>query len=103
MSKKGEKFRASISIDGKRKHLGYFTRARDAAMAYDEAIVKYHQPRTKFNFPEGMPIEVQSDDDDGYIHVLATRCKRTCFKTSLSQASSPSTNKIKITTTTKVQ
>ena len=37
-----------------------------AAMAYDEAIVKYHQPRTKFNFPEGMPIEDQSDDDDGF-------------------------------------
>ena len=30
------------------------------------AIVKYHQPRTKFNFPEGMPIEDQSDDDDGF-------------------------------------
>ena len=35
-------------------------------LAYDEAIVKYHQPRTKFNFPEGMPIEDQSDDDDGF-------------------------------------
>jgi len=35
-------------------------------MAYDEAIVKYHQPRAKFNFPEGMPIEDQSDDDDGF-------------------------------------
>ena len=33
---------------------------------YDEAIVKYHQPRIKFNFPEGMPIEDQSDDDDGF-------------------------------------
>ena len=53
--KAGKKFVAQISIDGKRKHLGTFTRARDAAMAYDEAIVKYHQPRTKFNFPEGMP------------------------------------------------
>ena len=41
----------------------YFT--RDAAMAYDEAIVKYHQPRTKFNFPEGMPIEDQYLDEDG--------------------------------------
>ena len=40
VSKDGEKFRAQIYyIDGKNKHLGYFTRARDAAMAYDEAIV----------------------------------------------------------------
>ena len=65
VSKHGEKFRAQISIDGKVKRLGSFIRARDAAMAYDEAIVKYHQPRTKFNFPEGMSIEDQSSDDDG--------------------------------------
>ena len=64
--KKGKKFQAQIRIDGKRKHLGTFTRARDAAMVYNKAIVKYHQPRTKFNFPEGMPIEDQSDGDDGY-------------------------------------
>jgi len=66
VAKNGTKFLARISINGKSKHLGLFTRARDAAMAYDEAIVKYHQPRTKFNFPEGMPIEDQSDDDDGF-------------------------------------
>jgi len=66
VSKQGKKFIAQISINGKRKHLGTFTSARNAAMAYDEAIVKYHQPRTKFNFPEGMPIEDQSDDDDGF-------------------------------------
>ena len=40
--------------------------SKRCAMAYDEAIVKYHQPRIKFNFPEGMPIEDQSDDDDGF-------------------------------------
>ena len=67
MSKAGKKFRAQISINGKNKYLGIFTRARDAAMAYDKAIVKYHQPRTKFNFPDGMPLEDQySDDEDGY-------------------------------------
>ena len=66
VSKHGKKFRAQIRVDGKNKNLGTFTKARDAAMAYDEAIVKYHQPRTKFNFPEGMPIEDQSDDDDGF-------------------------------------
>ena len=64
--KDGKKFRASISINGKKKYLGSFTRARDAAMAYDKAIVKYHQPRTKFNFPDGMPLEDQYSDEDGY-------------------------------------
>ena len=67
VSKNGKNFRAQISINGKNKYLGIFTRARDAAMAYDKAIVKYHQPRTKFNFPDGMPLEDQSsDDEDGY-------------------------------------
>ena len=68
VSKKGKKFVAQITINGKQKYLGTFTRARDAAMAYDKAIVKYHQPRIKFNFPDGMPLEDQSsdDDEDGY-------------------------------------
>ena len=65
VSKKRKKFIAQIRINGKLKYLGTFTRARDAAMAYDKAIVKYHQPRIKFNF--GMPLEDQSsDDEDGY-------------------------------------
>ena len=40
---------------------------RDAAMAYDEAIVTNHLPWKKLNFPDGLPIEDQSDDDDGYL------------------------------------
>jgi hypothetical protein len=37
-------------------------------MAYDEAIVANQLPYMykKLNFPDGMPIEDQSDDDDGY-------------------------------------
>ena len=66
VSKAGKKFVANIRINGKLKYLGRFTRARDAAMAYDKAIVKYHQPRTKFNFPDGMPLEDQYSDEDGY-------------------------------------
>ena len=34
--------------------------------AYDEAIVANQLPWKKLNFPDGMPIEDQSDDDDGY-------------------------------------
>ena len=38
VSKAGKKFVAKIRINGERpKHLGTFTKARDAAMAYDEA------------------------------------------------------------------
>ena len=64
--KKGKKFVAQCRIDGKNTNLGLFTRARDAAMVYNEAIVENHLPWKKLNFPDGMPIEDQSDDDDGY-------------------------------------
>jgi len=50
----------------RKKQIGTFTKPRDAAMAYDEAIVANHLPWKKLNFPDGMPIEDQSDDDDGY-------------------------------------
>ena len=66
VSKKRKKFKASISIDGKNTKLGTFTKPRDAAMAYDEAIVANQLPYKKLNFPCGMPSEDQSDDDDGY-------------------------------------
>ena len=64
VSKVGKKFVAKIYFDGELKHLGTFTKARDAAMAYDEAIVTNQLPWKKLNFPDGMPIEDQSDDDD---------------------------------------
>ena len=34
------KFKTRIYFDGKNKHFGSFIRARDAAMAYNEAILK---------------------------------------------------------------
>ena len=57
VSKQGKKFRATISVDGEQKHIGLFTRARDAAMAYDEAIVELSGrsiDELKLNFPDGM-------------------------------------------------
>ena len=66
VSKMGKKFQAQIRIDGENTYLGTFTKPRDAAMAYDKAIVANQLPYKKLNFPCGMPIEDQSDDDDGY-------------------------------------
>ena len=45
--------------NGKNKYLGTFTKARDAAMAYDDANVKNDIPEKNLNFPAGMPIEDQ--------------------------------------------
>ena len=39
VSKQEKKFRAQIQIDDKYTYIGIFTRPRDAAMAYDEAVV----------------------------------------------------------------
>ena len=60
VSKNGKKFVAQIRLGGKKKHLGIFTRARDAAMAYDEAIVELSGrsiDELKLNFPGGMSTE----------------------------------------------
>ena len=40
--KKRQKFQAQISIDGKKKHLGYFEKAKDAYKVYCKACVKHH-------------------------------------------------------------
>ena len=57
VSEAGKKFQACISINGKNKNLGTFTRARDAAMAYDEAIVELSGrsiDELQLNFPDGI-------------------------------------------------
>ena len=45
--------------NGKKKYLGTFTKARDAAMAYDDANVENDRSEKYLNFPAGMPIEDQ--------------------------------------------
>ena len=62
VSKIGKKFRASVSLDGKVKHFGIFTKARNAAMAYDTAIVELSgksmdELKSLLNFPNGLEEE----------------------------------------------
>lgn len=45
-------YRATIEIDSRQKHLGYFASASEAAQAYDRAARAYFGPHARVNFPE---------------------------------------------------
>ena len=70
VSKKGKKFQAQIYFDGETKHLGLFTKPRDAAMAYDKKIRENNLPLTKLNFPDehSEEPEVAVDGPENIIH-----------------------------------
>jgi hypothetical protein len=66
--KNGKKFQALIRIDGKRKYLGTYTVLKEAALAYDRAVIQHKLPSSKLNFPNdyinsGEDDESSSDDD----------------------------------------
>jgi hypothetical protein len=51
VSKKGERFQASIGINKKQTYLGTFDTPKEAAVAYDRAIIENNLPKKKLNFP----------------------------------------------------
>jgi hypothetical protein len=51
VSKTYGKFQAALTIDGSRKALGTYDTAREAAVAYDRAVLKANKSRTLLNFP----------------------------------------------------
>jgi len=52
VSKHGKKFQAMIKIDGKQQYIGTRDTAKEAAIAYDRAVLKANQPTTLLNFPD---------------------------------------------------
>ena len=63
----GEKFRAEITISGEKKNLGIFTKGRDAAIAYDTAIVELSgnpmdELNSQLNFPNGTEKVVEEEE-----------------------------------------
>lgn len=50
---KMNKWHAQISFNSKVRHLGYFDILQDAAMAYDEAAIKFYGDNAFLNFPTG--------------------------------------------------
>jgi hypothetical protein len=59
------RFQVQITISGRRKHIGGFVTAKDAALAYDQAAIKAGKKKSTLNFPDGLPIKQESDIDDG--------------------------------------
>jgi hypothetical protein len=52
VSKNGKKFFARIVIGGKRPNIGTYDTAKDAAIAYDRAVLKANRSTTLLNFPD---------------------------------------------------
>ena len=51
------KLQAVIGINGKRKYIGTFDTAIQAALAYDQAAIKAGRKKSTLNFPDGLPIK----------------------------------------------
>ena len=71
VSKKGEKFFARIRVDAKERSLGTYATAKEAALAYDCAVVQHKLPSSKLNYPDGLPI-----DDEDYEELMNPKKKR---------------------------
>ena len=52
VSKKRKKFTASIKIGGKNSHIGTYDTPKEAAIAYDRAVLKANKSTTFLNFPD---------------------------------------------------
>ena len=58
------RFYASIQNKGKKRGIGAFDTAIQAALAYDQAAIKAGKKKSTLNFPDGLPIKQESDIDD---------------------------------------
>lgn len=56
-----KKFMATIYFDKKQRSLGNYATPKEAALAYDRAVLKHKLPKTKLNYPGGL-----SKDDPDY-------------------------------------
>ena len=50
--KEGKNFTARIQFDGKKTRIGFYETAKEAAIAYDRAVLKANKSTTLLNFPD---------------------------------------------------
>jgi hypothetical protein len=62
VSKSGKKFKAVIGVDHKQKYLGTYGTPKEAALAFDRAVVQHKLPSSKLNFPNDYT--TGSEDDE---------------------------------------
>jgi hypothetical protein len=55
VTKSGERFVAQIVFNKKNTNLGTFDSPKEAAVAYDRAVIKYNLPKDRLNWPDGYP------------------------------------------------
>jgi hypothetical protein len=51
----GKRFYARVTVNKKYVRLGTFDTIKEAAIAHDQAIIKYNLPKEKLNWPDGLP------------------------------------------------
>jgi hypothetical protein len=71
VSKIGERFQAQIYINKKLKYLGRYDTPKEAAVAYDRAVIKYNLPKVKSNWPDGYP-KITPKKKNGSLHSTNT-------------------------------
>jgi hypothetical protein len=71
VSKNGKRFKAQINIDRKTKYIGTYDTPKEAALAFDRAVVQHKHTSSKLNYPDGLP----SDDED-YDEIMDPKKKR---------------------------
>jgi hypothetical protein len=55
VTKTGNSFTVRIRLHGKKVHIGCYKKLKEAAAAHDLAIIKHNLPKTRLNFPDGIP------------------------------------------------
>ena len=67
VTKKGRRFKAQLYFEGTQNNLGTYDTPKEAAVAYDRAVVQYKLPASKLNFPNDYDTTTsRSEDDDSH-------------------------------------
>ena len=95
VAKRGKKFQSSARIGGKVKYIGTYDTAREAAIAYDRAVLKTNKSKSLLNFPDmvhNLDVEPKRKkykrSSTGYRGVTVRPNGRFCAKIGIAQSRS---------------